>query len=272
MTFRNKVEPFYFGEAPQRLYGCHHFPQVSRGRAFGVVLCSPIGQEYLKSHRVIYQLAVLLSKIGFHVLRFDYFGCGDSEGNFEEGSMVRWKEDILTAVDQMQHRSEIEKVCLIGLRIGATLALQTALDCFQIIGLVLWEPLFNGKAYVSQLENLHQEFISELRYQELPLTNRSETGMIDEVLGYPMTSALREELLTIEVDHARIRPGVKLLALVNSEESSKVSYLTHFAAMYPQTEAKMIAEKIVLWREFNKRLFPVQSLNFIVEWVDSVRI
>jgi alpha/beta superfamily hydrolase len=269
---RNEVEPFYFGRALQRLYGCHHFPQILSSREFVVIVCSPIGQEYLKSHRVIYQLAVLLSKVGFHVLRFDYFGCGDSEGNFEQGTMIQWERDVLTALDEIQYRSGIRKVCLIGLRIGARLALQATTGCRNCISLVFWEPVFNGDAYVRQLQNLHQEYISHLRYREISLTNPTEEGVNSEILGFPMTSVLRDELNMIKLDHGGIRPDLRLLALLNSEESISIADQSYFEKIYPHADLKMINEQNLLWREFNNRTLPVNSLKFIADWVGSVSI
>jgi alpha/beta superfamily hydrolase len=266
---RNEVEPFYFGRAAQRLYGCHHFPQISSPRKVVVVVCSPIGQEYLKSHRVVYQLAVLLSKVGFHVLRFDYFGCGDSEGNFEQGTINQWGKDVLTAIDEMQHRSGIRKVCLIGLRIGARLALQAATGCRNCISLAFWEPVFNGEAYVRQLLNLHQEYVSQLRYRKISVTNRTDEKMSSEVLGFPMTSALREELNMIKLDHGAIPPDLRLLALLNSEESISIAGRPYFEKIYPHADLKMINEQNILWREFNNRTLPVNSLKFLADWVGS---
>jgi alpha/beta superfamily hydrolase len=269
---RNEVEPFYFGRASKRLYGCHHFPQISGPRKFFVVVCSPIGQEYLKSHRVIYQLAVLLSKVGFHVLRFDYFGCGDSEGNFEQGTLNQWGKDLLTAIDEMQHKSGIRKVCLIGLRIGARLALQIATGCSNCISLVFWEPVFNGEAYVRQVTKLHKEYVRELRYRESSVSDRTQGEVSREVLGFPMTLALQNELEKIKLDHIGISPDIRLLALLNSEESINIADLTHFAESYPQADLKMIHEQNILWREFNNRILPVNSLKFIADWVGSVSI
>ncbi len=86
--------------------------KIQTARTCAVVLCYPIGQEYIRSHRAIYQLAVRLSQAGFHVLRFDYFGCGDSEGDFEEGSLAQWTSDIHSAIAEIQERSGLTSICL----------------------------------------------------------------------------------------------------------------------------------------------------------------
>ena len=170
---------FFFGVSPQRFYGCHHLPQVTRGKTFAVVLYSPIGQEYLQSHRVLYQLAVLLAKAGFHVLRFDYFGCGDSEGEFTLGSLGQWTKDSHCALEEIQKRSGLTRVCLIGLRLGAILAAQVAVDCPDVDNLVLWQPISNGGVYLNELAEAHQTFFGSISFRVkdgfgLPRKGRAE--------------------------------------------------------------------------------------------------
>ena len=83
------MEPFYFGPAGgRRLFGVFHEPPASRRRGCGVVLCYPLGTEYTSYYRAYRQLALSLAENGFHVLRFDFRGCGDSEGEEHGASRV----------------------------------------------------------------------------------------------------------------------------------------------------------------------------------------
>ena len=52
--------------------------RVRGARQSAIVLCQPLGHGYLRAHRAFRNLAVSLASQGFHVLRFDYYGCGDS--------------------------------------------------------------------------------------------------------------------------------------------------------------------------------------------------
>ena len=56
-------------------------------------------------------------------MRFDYFACGDSEGDCEEGTIEHWVGDISLAIAEAMRRSDLEKTCLVGFRLGATLAM-----------------------------------------------------------------------------------------------------------------------------------------------------
>ena len=178
-VFRNEGEPFYFGKASQRLYGFHHFPQNSAMRDCAVTLCSPIGQEYIRSHRAIFQLAMHLSRAGFHVLRFDYFGCGDSEGDFEEGSFAQWTGDIHRAIAEIEERSGLTSTCLIGFRTGATLALRAAADRRLVKSVILWEPIWDGRLYLRELAKTQGNLSNALGRK------RDRSEIPDEILGFP---------------------------------------------------------------------------------------
>ena len=244
-----EAAPFYFGVSPKRLYGFHHPPQVSRGKSSAVVICAPIGQEYIQSHRVMYQLAVLLSRAGFHVLRFDYFGCGDSEGDFDQGSLVQWTKDIHTAVDEIRNRSKLTRVSLIGLRIGATLALRATIDSPHVDSIIVWQPISDGRLYLEELAEIQQSDYKRMEFQKNKTRDPSVMETPNEILGFPMTSELRRELEMISLDGLKLRPDIKVLVFCNNGRSKSVGDLSRFLEDHPHADFHVIADQIEVWRE-----------------------
>ena len=104
----------------------------------------------MRSHRTFLHLAQGLTESGFHVLRFDYFGCGDSEGCFDECDFRRWADDVVTAVDEMRSGSGVSRVCLCGLRLGGTIAAMIDAERHGIDGLILWDPVVQGARYLDE--------------------------------------------------------------------------------------------------------------------------
>ncbi len=109
--------PFFFGTGGKRLFGVFH-PPVGTSKKLGVVLCQPLHREYLLAHRAMRVLASSLAKSGHPVLRFDYYGCGDSAGDGGETRLDRCCEDIKAAVSELQDMGGVRNVGLVGLRLG----------------------------------------------------------------------------------------------------------------------------------------------------------
>jgi len=108
------MRPFFFGEAHEPLLGLYHPPAGSRPRRHGVAILNPFGQEYLRAHRTLRQLAERLALSGFHTLRFDYFGCGDSAGEDHEVRLSRGLDDVAAAVEELEEQSGSPRVALVG--------------------------------------------------------------------------------------------------------------------------------------------------------------
>jgi pimeloyl-ACP methyl ester carboxylesterase len=136
------MTPFYFGSGQRRLFGCYDAAQENFGKVRAVLLCYPVGNEHIFAYRTMRLLAARLVEAGLHVLRFDYFGTGDSYGDTGEADLASWCGDIETAIEELKEITGATKVNLVGLRVGANLSARVAAHRRKDISkLVLWEPL-----------------------------------------------------------------------------------------------------------------------------------
>ncbi|MDE2122022.1 MAG: alpha/beta hydrolase, partial [Betaproteobacteria bacterium] len=76
------------------LFALHQPAAAGARRHHGVLICNPFGQEAIRAHRFLRVLSERLSASGFDVLRFDYFGTGDSAGTEAEADLDTWVRDI----------------------------------------------------------------------------------------------------------------------------------------------------------------------------------
>ena len=98
---------------------------------------------------------------GLAVLRFDFRGCGESVGRFEETSLTGRMEDLEDALDFVQQQG-CESVGLMGSSLGGTVAVLTAAKDERVKALVTWatpchlDELFRGEG-IKGLEKLRQD-------------------------------------------------------------------------------------------------------------------
>ena len=120
-----------------------------------MLLCPPIGHEYMCGHRAFRRLSAKLASIGFSVLRFDYPGTGDS-GDPEslDSFLPAWKESVHVAADELRRLSGCDTLAMVGLRLGAALASAAARTRSDVESLVMWSPVLDGRSFVRQARML----------------------------------------------------------------------------------------------------------------------
>ena len=188
------MTPFYFGSDERRLFGIYDPapPGSKSGRA--AVLCYPWGSEYLHAHRTMRQLGTKLTHAGFHTLRFDYFGTGDSAGEMTQATLGGWEADIELAIDEVKHMTCATRVALIGLRLGATLAATVAAKRpREVNALVLWDPVVSGEEYLKELRSVSAS-PSAARTPAVP----SKVGCY-EVNGFLLTPEMTHEFRAVDL-------------------------------------------------------------------------
>ncbi len=187
------MNPFYFGSSVQPLFGVYHPPSEAGAQQSAVLLCPPLGQEYMRTHWRLRCLADQLAMAGFHVLRFDYFATGDSAGKSGDGTVERWHSDIRSAADEIRELSGTRQLSIVGLRAGAALAATT--EGLHARNLVLWDPVISGRSYLDQLQVLHQTKL--LEYNAIRRQPIKETP--GEVLGFAFPEDMQASIRRIDL-------------------------------------------------------------------------
>lgn len=257
------MEPYFFGKPGHSLFGVFHAPGVP-ARDLGVVLCPPAGQESIRAHRAFLQLARRLASAGVAVLRFDYFGCGDSEGDFEDARLADWLGDVATAVEELREGADVERVCLVGLRLGASLAALAAAESGDVDSLVLWEPVVEGGRYLAELAEQHQAWLRG------SFARPREGDPVDERMGFALTRGLAEDLAGLDLARVGPLPLERVLA-VEGEGRSPAPALAALAGA-AELEHRALAMppvwlKVKGGEDFSAGVVPNAVLDAVVGWV-----
>jgi alpha-beta hydrolase superfamily lysophospholipase len=165
------MTPFYFGSPERRLFGLFDPARNPAGKVRAAVFCHPSGAEHVHAYRTMRQLASRLSAIGVHVLRFDYYGTGDSAGETGDSSIAGCCNDIRTAIAELKDMTHAVDVTLVGLRCGANMAARVAVEHpNEIADVVLWDPVTTAQEFFVENQSgddFHQ-FDPSLLADDLP--------------------------------------------------------------------------------------------------------
>jgi uncharacterized protein len=263
------MEPFYFGTDEKRLFGIHHAPARGARRSSAVVLCYPMGPEYFIAHRAFRQLSLRLAEAGFHVLRFDFYGCGDSAGESDEGEVKQWLEDIGAAVDEIKDLSGAAKVSLTGARLGATLSALAASRRADVESIVLWDPIVKGAAYVRELEERHKDWMRNVLPQPTRINGDDE---ILEIAGFPLTGTLRSGIEELDLSGVReFLPG-RLFIVETSVPSMTDRWREQMKRLGVGLDYQLIPgpKRWIQGRQSSRALVPNPVLQSIASWLAKV--
>lgn len=184
-----------------RLLGFLHLPARSTG-SVGILYCHPFAEEKNCSHAVTAKAARAFARQGFPVLRFDFSGCGDSEGELENATLDDWLEDIHSAAIQLKREARVDRIAVWGLRLGAGLALLEAAQRDDVAFAVLWHPVVAFKQYLHQF--LRQRVGTGLLNEDKErnsvntLTAQLQVGRPVEVFGYTITRDLYDSFISFD--------------------------------------------------------------------------
>lgn len=177
------------GPRGRQLVAMHHPAATSASRR-GVVFCNPFGQEAIRTHRLLRVLADRLAAAGFHVLRFDYFGTGDSEGDETGATLDRWIDDVQLADAMLRSEIGVNSSAWFGARLGATIAMLASRRGAPPERLVCWDPVLDGRAYLDEIDAAHRE-----AGRDLPASVADTFG--SEVLGFCLPERMRQAIAAI---------------------------------------------------------------------------
>lgn len=192
----------YFGAAGL-LGWLHHAPDSVPLDAVAVV-CPPFGPEYTRSHRTLRHLSDRLARRGIPALRFDFPSIGDSAGTEAEPDLFeRWRIAVVEAAGEARRLTGRRRVCLVGVRLGATLVAMAAEACGADV-LVLWNPVVKGRAYVRELQAM------ALTAADAPHELGAD-GL--EAAGFRVHAPTLEALKSVDLDAVALPRGARVRRL-----------------------------------------------------------
>ncbi|MEO6169820.1 MAG: hypothetical protein ABIO84_02615 [Lysobacter sp.] len=197
--------PQFFGEASHALFGIMH-PAVTPARG-AMLICQPLLQDGLNSHRGMWTVAEGLAKAGTHALRFDWYGSGDSGGDGGQLALPGMQSDLRHADAFLASVSGDLPRRWLALRSASIALLSYASRQREPVDLVLWDPCVSGRDLVSGWRAMHQLQLSKAG--RFPHGHALPSA--DDLLGFQVCPGLLAALTTFDACQLRLPAGSRVL-------------------------------------------------------------
>jgi alpha-beta hydrolase superfamily lysophospholipase len=272
LTATLPYSPIHFGPSgpdERALFGWYHPAAAERGsRECSVLLCNPIGDDFVRAHRALRHLAERLAEAGFPVLRFDFHGTGDSSGTEKDPKRVQaWLDDVDLAVAELRARSGSAKVAVVGLRLGGTVAAWARREN-PIDDLVLWNPFVSGSAYVKETTKLHHMH-KLLEPQSFAAEPAGWNGGGQEALGFLLTPETVADLAAVDLAALRTRAAEHTLVLGAGSAAADEKLVEHLRTLGGTVEYRNMPGHNFLVQINHRADLPTPIFDEIERWLSE---
>jgi hypothetical protein len=273
------MSAFHFGPASRRLFGVLHDRETGVAQRPPVLLAAPFGHEAIRSHRFYRILADRLARAGHPVLRFDYFGTGDSDGDDADVRLSGWAEDIQLAHLELARRCGQAPQWWMGARLGASAALQAWHQARRGQAssrprLLLWDPVVDGAAYLQALRIRHVEALEASFSVPDPQWRRDlakPEAFIDEAIGFAIPVDLRHAILNLSPEQLAPPESADLALVLSPDQAATADWATRAPCQPPRPALRWL-DTVFDWTSddsLNTALVPAHALNQILRTIDD---
>lgn len=258
------AEPRYFGPAERPLFGWLHRPSSAGSpRATGIVICNPFGYEALCAHRSLRHFAEAAAALGYPSLRFDYDGTGDSAGDdLDAGRWQAWQASVEYAIDELRRSSGVTDVCLLGVRLGATIAALAAAGRGDVTGFVAIAPVVNGRAWLREIRALQ----AAMGRAEPPPEFALPEG-VSESVGLLIGPETRNAISAIDLVASDRAPAKACLILDREDRPPSESWCNRLIALGGEVEHWMAPGFVEMMLDPHDAKVPGLTITIFTDWL-----
>ena len=207
----------FIGNSDQQILTTYHAPLDSGlhgGQQTGVLIATPIGTEYLRTHWALRRLTQQLMRAGYPVMRLDYRGVGDSSKDIAEiHSLSEWYDDLREAAWSLRSQSGCDRITIVGLRLGSAIAIGAASDTEGIEGLaeiIGWQPVLDGKDYLQSQRSMQACMLDLWPTPIHAIANQTHEEVLGSLYSRRLLSEIESINLTCDPD-AGLPEGVRYI-------------------------------------------------------------
>jgi pimeloyl-ACP methyl ester carboxylesterase len=237
--------------------GWFHMPAQNPSTT-AVVICPGLRADGVTGYRSFRMMGTALAAAGYPTLRFDYPGTGDSGEPDESDLWAEWLKSIDRAAEWLRQNANAERIVLVGLRVGATLATLAAEQRPDIAGLVLIAPVMRGRTYI-------RELITEVTVRG----GKPRAGDQLQTDDFDLSAEAVQRINGVNLADTRAAPGSQIIVYAPSPSPA----LSNCVAKWTADGASVTCEDFTGLDPFLRPGFmahePSADVSRVVDWIRS---
>ena len=207
-----KLRPILLEGGLGSLIGFYHPPEPGVAVKGDVLVVPAFAEEMNRCRSMVTLQAQAFAALGMGTLVLDMGGTGDSLGDFEQADWTGWRADLQLGIAWLrQHGNGCNT--LWGVRLGALMAAELAVEDDQIQQLLLWVPVIAGKPYWTQFLRIRiaaeMGMANGIKSTDA-LRQQSARGQVVETSGYLVGPTLALQLDILDMPDGELLRGRKV--------------------------------------------------------------
>jgi len=246
----------------KKIFAILHLPKTENQQKFPAVLfCHGFGGNKSGKFRLFVRLAEKLAKSGIAVLRVDFRGSGDSEGDFKDTTIQSQLEDAASALAFFKNHPQIdaERIAVLGRSLGGMIAYATAVRHPEVKSLALLAPVFDGKPWIEKNKN------NEKTVQSIQFDKTLNQFVFH---GIPLSQAFIKEFFTFDGKTELQKLRDKPLLLVFGEKDAIIEKYHQEQYSEVRKAADAATKKVLLEHSDHDFHVPDEQTMLIEETVE----
>lgn len=136
-------KPIQFECGGEKIAATAHVPSEETTAVPVVIFCHGYTGNRIEQRYIFVRMSRLLAQAGIASIRFDYRGCGESDGLFRDHTVLDYVADAIAAINTAKNLPSVDakRMGLLGYSLGGCVASYAALHCADIKAIVLWAPV-----------------------------------------------------------------------------------------------------------------------------------
>jgi len=211
MTQQETRESVILINENEKIFSIFHAPINSGNKTTkvpAILMCHGFAGQKTGKYRLYVTIAEELAKNGIAVLRIDFRGCGDSEGDFINTSLMGEVSDALKGLEFLNDHPAVDssRLGIFGRSLGGAIAVIAAKKFKSIKSLALWAPMFSAESWHEKWLLLKKANLSEEQMKKMMVMNGQLAGekflteLFEMRLGDELASLKETPLLHIQAE------------------------------------------------------------------------